>query len=85
VDEGSLIDLDRYDVPQGALIRGSAELCIAAREENGFRTARRIPLVGDLRVGGKDVDIGFATWCVVLGEGREKRVVKTISVKLPND
>jgi hypothetical protein len=85
VDEGSLIDLDRYDVPQGALIRRSAELCIATREENGFSTARDIPLIGNLRIGQKDADIGFATWRIVLGEVRDKRELKIVSVKLPND
>jgi hypothetical protein len=84
VDEGSVIDLDRYDVPQGALIRRSAELCIAAREEGGFRIARTIPLIGNLPAGPKDADIGFAMWRIILGRGQDKRELKTISVKVPN-
>jgi hypothetical protein len=85
VDEGSVIDLDRYDVPRGALIRRSSELCIAAREESGLRTARTIPLIGNLRVGREDGDIGFAAWRIVIGEGHDKRVLKTISVTVPKD
>jgi hypothetical protein len=85
VDEGSVIDLDRYDVPRGVLIRRSSELCIAAREDGGLRTARTIPLIGNLRAGREDSDIGFATWRIVLGEGHDKRELKTFSVKVPKD
>lgn len=85
VDQKGLIDLDRFDVPLGCVIRKGSTLSVAAHDEGGFRTARKLALVEGLSPGGGGLEIGFTRWSVVIGSGQDKRVLFTVDRPMPKD
>jgi hypothetical protein len=84
VDEKSLFHLDRYDQPLGSLFRKGGKLSVAAKQEDGFRTAHRVDLIDGLPASNDETQAGFTRWCVVIGEGPNRRELFLIDRPTPN-
>ena len=82
VDEKSLVDQNRSDVPLGALIREAGVLGILAsvQHSHGFKHNAQVRLVDGLPSHGGDQQLTFAKWQVVIGTGVDKRLLRTIDV-----
>lgn len=82
VDEKSLIDQNRSDIPLGALIREAGVLGILAsvQHSHGFKHNSQVRLIDGLPSHGGDQQLAFAKWQVVIGTGIDKRPLRTIDV-----
>ena len=82
VDETSLYDPSYNSARLGSLVRSETRLGIAAKPEGGWRGGHTlIPLVEGLPAVPDDASAGFTRWQIVIGDGTEKRVLKTMSVE----
>ena len=78
VDENSAFDARFERSPLGVAVRKGAELSICAKAQNSRGLAHitiedGLPSLGEHKV-------GFKRWQLVLGEGREKRVIRTFDL-----
>lgn len=83
VDECSIFDADNGRLPKGTLLREKERLSLAAlgRDSHGFKDEVLVPLVEGLQANREHCRAGFWKWRIVLGEGREKRILKIIEVE----
>lgn len=80
VDEQSLVDPDQQLIPLGTLVREGSSLWIAARPPVASVIGRYLlPLSRDLPVGSPGIRLGFRRWQLVLGDGDDRRVVRSFS------
>ncbi|MCD9098060.1 hypothetical protein LU699_13045 [Luteimonas fraxinea] len=75
LDDASAFDARAERDALGALVRMGAELAICVKRERGngtefVRLLAGLPVIGEHRV-------GFRRWQLVLGEGCDKRVIRT--------
>jgi hypothetical protein len=80
LDETSVVDSNKFDVPLGALVRKGAQLSVSAKQDGGFPTASMVPLIVGLTPSGDGMEASFSRWQIVLGESTAKRVLKVIDV-----
>jgi hypothetical protein len=80
VDESSAGD---NTAPLGALVRRETQLVIRTKSEHGLG-AGVIPLLTNLPPGRQGMAATFTRWCVVIGEGVDRRELKTIDVSHQN-
>ncbi|EJT04932.1 hypothetical protein [Rhizobium sp. CCGE 510] len=82
VDETSLLNPARVDVPQGSVVRQDTRLVVEAKPERSLGGSASITLSESLKDVGK-LSIGFGNWQVVIGEGNAKRVLWQRNPKPP--
>lgn len=74
VDETSLLDADRFDVSSLAVVRTDTRLAILAKREHSLGSRTLVTLHDNLAPVGA-FRATFARWQIVVGEGKNKRVV----------
>lgn len=77
VDHTSIADPD-IGRPLGALIRKHTMLYIVAAPDGGRGRQTHVPLISGLPPCNENESAGFTRWRIMLGEGLNRRVVKTI-------
>jgi len=78
VDERSVVDPHRFDVPLGAIICRDGLLGISAAGEHAFRGANLVELGSGHSKG--TTEVAFSRWHVVLGSASEKRILFKVDV-----
>jgi hypothetical protein len=70
--------------PLGALVRRDTRLVIRTKSEHGVG-AGVTPLLTNLTPGHQGMVAAFTRWCIVIGEGVDKRELKTVDVSRQNN
>ena len=83
IDEKSTFDTERTYAPYGALVRKGDTLSIAilASDDRRIRRQQLLPVITGLPASGSDIEVGFLKWQLSIGEGDNRRVLRTIEVK----
>ena len=80
VDETSVYDPNQGN-RLGSIVRSGTILAIAATPESWRGGSHLVPLVEGLPDLAERAGAGFTRWQIVIGEGTDKRVLKTMSVE----
>ncbi len=76
IDETSVVNLTRNDVPLLAVVRAGTRLEVLARSNQGFMDPKSVALYDNLESAG-GFKAAFTRWQVVVGEGENKRIIWT--------
>jgi hypothetical protein len=76
VDETSLFDPDRLSAHLGTVIRIDTRVVVSVTNERFFGDSR-VTLEADLPLA-HDLSAAFSKWHIVIGEGRNRRVLRKI-------
>lgn len=74
LDEESAFDPDKVDFSPGAIVRSKKEISLCAKAPNSFGSFSFLTMDSNLSIE-SSLEVGFLNWQIVLGEGREKRIL----------
>lgn len=77
VDEASVFDPEDLSPHSGTVVRVSTHLVVLAKAERSFGRHSRIMLETDLPPT-HDFRAGFSRWQIVIGDGRQRRILRQI-------
>jgi hypothetical protein len=80
LDEASVFDAEGYYPPLGTMVRKDETLTIVAKISEGIRSTGLTPVLTGLPPCREKMAAGFTRWQIVLGQGRAKRVLKTVEI-----
>lgn len=84
VDEATLFDPERNDVPLGTIIRTDTRLVVQAKRQNTFSRGTPVTLHDGLP-SANELKAGFSGWQVVIGTGLAKRILWQTPAKASAD
>jgi hypothetical protein len=80
LDTSSVFDPGESHEVLGSVVRKENTLSIVAKQEKYHFGPRRIAIIGNLPAVDGGLAAGFKTWCIKIGEGTNRRALKTIRV-----
>lgn len=82
VDESSVSDVEGFFIPAGTLVREADALSVVATADERFATGRhiRVPIAIGLATCTEGFRAAFPKWRIVVGEGRNTRVLREIDL-----